>query len=117
MVNVTSCIFCNIKKNKYIYETKNFFVIKDINSVNDWHCLIITKEHIENMFFIKKKIFCEFDEIKDFLINKYKKEYWFEWFNLLHASWKIAQQSVNHFHIHFVPRYKNDWLDLWFNNK
>lgn len=33
--------------------------------------------------------------------------------NLLHASGKDAQQSVFHFHLHIVPRYKDDGLDLW----
>ncbi|RLI23311.1 hypothetical protein DRO58_09295 [Candidatus Bathyarchaeota archaeon] len=31
----------------------------------------------------------------------------------LHASGKDAQQSVFHFHIHLIPRYLDDGLDLW----
>jgi histidine triad (HIT) family protein len=37
--------------------------------------------------------------------------------NLLNASGKDAQQSVFHFHLHIVPRYENDGLDLWFKNR
>jgi histidine triad (HIT) family protein len=36
--------------------------------------------------------------------------------NLLHAAGAIAQQSVFHTHIHLVPRYPRDGLDLWFRN-
>jgi histidine triad (HIT) family protein len=34
--------------------------------------------------------------------------------NLLHATGKDAQQSIFHFHLHVVPRYPQDGLDLWF---
>ena len=37
--------------------------------------------------------------------------------NLLHAAGKDAQQSVFHFHLHVIPRYNNDGLDLWFHGK
>jgi histidine triad (HIT) family protein len=33
--------------------------------------------------------------------------------NLLHASGEAAQQSVPHFHIHLLPRFKDDNLDAW----
>ncbi len=33
--------------------------------------------------------------------------------NLLHASGEAAQQSVPHFHIHLLPRFKDDDLDVW----
>jgi len=56
----------------------------------------------------------DLDEVIKYLITEVRKKYWFDDFNLLHASWKNAQQSVDHLHIHFVPRYKDDGLDLWF---
>ena len=33
--------------------------------------------------------------------------------NLVNANGKDAQQSVFHFHMHIVPRYPNDGLDMW----
>lgn len=33
--------------------------------------------------------------------------------NLLHASGEDAQQSVNHFHIHLLPRFKDDSINAW----
>jgi histidine triad (HIT) family protein len=35
--------------------------------------------------------------------------------NIVNASGKDAQQSVEHIHFHVVPRYKDDGLDLWFH--
>ena len=34
-------------------------------------------------------------------------------FNLLHASGPDAQQSVQHLHVHVVPRWPKDGLDTW----
>ena len=36
-----------------------------------------------------------------------------EGINILHASKKVAQQSIFHFHLHLIPRYKKDALDTW----
>lgn len=47
------------------------------------------------------------------LSQKYQMEFDATGINILHASGKDAQQSVFHFHIHIVPRYPNDGLDLW----
>ena len=33
--------------------------------------------------------------------------------NLLNASDESAGQSVNHFHIHIIPRKSNDGIDAW----
>ena len=33
--------------------------------------------------------------------------------NLLNASDESAGQSVPHFHIHMIPRKKNDGIDAW----
>jgi histidine triad (HIT) family protein len=35
--------------------------------------------------------------------------------NLIHASGVDGQQSVFHFHIHLLPRFKDDKLNTWPN--
>ena len=48
---MTDCLFCKIAKkeipSKFLYETEDFFVIKDINPKAPIHLLLIPKEHIE----------------------------------------------------------------------
>ena len=111
-----TCSFCNITREKYLFENKSFFVVFDKNPISKWHCLIISKEHFNNLFDTDLSILKDLDSIIRFLTTDFKDKYWFDSFNLLHASWKNAQQSINHLHIHFVPRYKNDRLDLWLKN-
>ena len=71
------------------------------------------KNHFENIFDIPeselKEIIDTSKKISILLKNKLNAD----GINILHASGKEAQQSVFHFHIHIVPRYKNDKLDTW----
>lgn len=53
-------------------------------------------------------------DVANNLAVKYKNLLKADGFNFLNASGKAAQQGVFHFHIHLVPRYKNDGNNLWF---
>ena len=48
------CLFCNIAKGKIpsatIYEDSHFRVILDVNPATKGHCLIIPKEHFDNIY-------------------------------------------------------------------
>src|SRR3989344_7693685 len=85
----------------------------DINPISRGHSLIIPKKHFKNIFDIDDK------ELKDIIITTkkisklLKDKLNADGVNILHASGKSAQQSVFHFHLHLVPRYKNDRLDTW----
>ncbi len=111
------CIFCKIAKgeipSKSIYEDKNVIAFLDINPISKGHTLVIPKNHFENIFDIPeselKEIIDTSKKISILLKNKLNAD----GINILHASGKEAQQSVFHFHIHIVPRYKNDKLDTW----
>jgi histidine triad (HIT) family protein len=110
------CIFCEIVKNKKIdrkFEDDNILVFSPLNPINKGHLLIIPKEHFENIYDIPEELLSKI-VVRVKIITKSIKS---DGVNVLHASGKSAQQSVPHFHIHLVPRYKNDGLDLWLNEK
>ena len=116
-----NCIFCKIVKKEIdkniLFETENVLVFEPLNPISNGHVLIIPKIHFENIFDIDEKV------LSDIIINVKKisenivKEKGATGINILHASGKDAQQSVFHFHIHIVPRYPDDGLDLWIRNK
>ena len=111
------CIFCDLIKNKekdnLIYQDKKIIILLDISPIAKGHCLVIPKKHYENIFDIKKQdlmnIIINVKKISNILKNKLNAT----GINILHASGIDAQQSVFHFHIHIVPRYKNDNLNTW----
>ena len=116
-----SCIFCQISNHKspakVIFENENIVAFNPIDPVSKGHTLVVPKEHFENILDIDPNTLKELIIVSKDLSKKLTKKYKATGVNLLQASGKDAQQSVFHFHIHVVPRYKNDGLDLWFREK
>jgi histidine triad (HIT) family protein len=112
-----NCIFCKIVKGeleaKKVHENESVLAFIPKEQVSKGHTLVIPKEHFESIFDIPKNSLAEVMEMSQGLSQKYKTELNATGVNILHASGKDAQQSVFHFHIHVVPRYTNDGLDLW----
>ncbi len=112
-----NCVFCKIIRGKLevkiIHETDSVLAFIPKNQVSKGHTLVIPKVHYENIFDISEDALSEVMRVSKELSEKYKKELGATGVNILHASGKDAQQSVFHLHIHVVPRYPNDNLDLW----
>lgn len=115
--DIKNCIFCKIVKGeleaKKVYENESILAFIPKDQISRGHTLVISKEHHENIFSIPKEQLEKVIIISKELSKKCKKEFGATGVNILHASGKDAQQSVSHFHIHVVPRYPNDGLDLW----
>lgn len=115
------CVFCKIilkeLSAKVIFEDNNTIAFETIQPVSKGHLLVVPKNHFENIFDIDKDSLNKLMEVVKDLSQKIKVENKATGVNLLNASGKDAQQSVFHFHLHIVPRYKDDGLDLWFREK
>ena len=114
------CIFCKIVKGEIpshkIYEDNEFLIFLDVNPKAEGHMLVIPKEHYVNIFDIPEEVLKNLIAITQKLAKKLKQSSGVDGINILHASDKSAQQSVFHFHIHLIPRYENDGLDMWPKN-
>jgi histidine triad (HIT) family protein len=100
-----------------IFENDEFLAFSPIDTVSKGHTLVIPKEHSESIFNLEKKTFERLAGVAQDLAKELIKTNGATGINLLNANGKDAQQSVFHFHLHIVPRYKNDKLDLWLRNK
>lgn len=111
------CIFCKIIRKEIpslkVFEDENCLCIipKDMEVYG--HILIIPKNHYTNIFDIKSKDLKNLICIAQKLSLHFQKNLGATGINLLHASGKDAGQSVEHFHFHVFPRFKNDNLDTW----
>jgi len=118
-----NCIFCKITKGEIpsykVFENEKVFAFLDINSLTKGHCLIIPKQHFENIFDINENILFEINKTAKQLAVKIKNNLGATGVNLVNASGKDAEQSVFHFHLHLVPRYDNDNLEMnkWWQSK
>ncbi len=118
---MVECSFCKIVIGKSptnkIYENEKVLAFAPLkeNIIAKGHMLVIPKKHYVDFYDIpKEELHHIVDAIKT-ISQKLKEKYNAEGINLLHASGKAAQQSCFHFHIHLIPRYKEDGLDTWPN--
>jgi len=111
-------VFCKIieegKEEKILYENEDAVVFAPLESgiLSKGHLLVVPKEHNENIFDIPQSDLNSVIETAKTVSQRLEEDS-FEGVNLLHASGKAAQQSVNHFHIHLVPREESDERDMW----
>lgn len=110
------CIFCDIAKGNIpsatIYENSDFRVILDIAPASKGHALIITKEHFDNIFEIDAETAGKLFSLATEVARAMKSELNCDGINILQNNGEIAGQTVNHFHLHLIPRYVGDNIDL-----
>ncbi len=103
------CLFCNVKKQEFIFENDLAFAVFDSYPISKFHSLVIPKRHIKDYFDLtNEELACCHD-----LLSKLKNKINFEdnlvkGFNIGSNSGKSAGQSIFHCHIHLIPRREDD---------
>ena len=109
-----NCIFCRINSGQIpsatLYEDPDFRVILDINPVSKGHALIIPKEHYEDLFEIPRDTLEKAAGLSQKIAGILKAGLDADGFNLLQNNGKAGGQMVPHFHIHLIPRYRDDGI-------
>ena len=110
------CIFCKIINGEIpsskVYENEHVIAFLDISQVTKGHTLIVPKRHVENVFGLTKEESAAIMEASVYVANKLKEKLNVENVNLLNNSGVLAGQCVMHFHMHVIPRYGNDDIEI-----
>lgn len=113
---MSDCVFCKIIAGEIpgikIWEDDDVFIFLDIHPLRKGHCLIVPKNHYQDIFDIDENILQKIARAAKTLADILKNKLGATWVNLINASGKDAEQSVFHFHLHLVPRYENDGLKM-----
>ena len=111
-----NCIFCKIISGEFssytLYEDEDFKVIFDISPVSKGHALLISKNHYNNLFELDDEVASKALVVVKKVATELKAQLNCDGFNLLQNNEEIAGQTVFHFHIHLIPRYKDDNVSL-----
>lgn len=106
------CIFCKIVNgeipSKTLYEDDMFKVILDVSPATRGHALILAKDHYANFFELPEEIASEAIKLAKKMATKMKENLQADGFNLMQNNGEVAEQTVHHFHLHLIPRYKED---------
>ena len=107
-----NCIFCKIIAgvipSATIYENEEFKVILDRFPANEGHVLIMPKEHCDNLFGIEEEKAGRLFALAVKVAKVMKETLGFENMNLVQNNGPVAGQTVNHLHVHLIPRYEGD---------
>ncbi len=111
MIN-KECIFCQIveKKipSKIVFEDQKNLAFLYIFPISEGHTIIIPKKHFQNMEDIPEgELINVFKIVKKLAILIHNKLE-IDGYNILQNNYESAGQVINHFHIHIIPRNRDD---------
>ena|SRR5438270_12899338 len=110
------CIFCKIVAGRMpcfkLLEEDKTLAIMDIYPANDGHCLVLAKEHYPTLFDISDEAFAAVARSVSRVARAVNQALSPVGMNLVQANGPGAQQSVQHFHVHVLPRKRGDDLKL-----
>lgn len=106
------CIFCKLANGiiptNSIYEDEDFNVILDAAPATKGHALILPKEHADNLYELPEETAGKVMILAKKLATHMTEKLGCDGFNLVQNNGTVAGQTVFHFHLHLIPRYKED---------
>ena len=106
------CIFCKLANGDIptntIYEDEDFRVFLDAAPATKGHCLIVPKEHFDNLEELDDTVGAKVMPLAKKMMKLLKEKLNWDGFNVVQNNGEIAGQTVFHFHMHLIPRYKGD---------
>ena len=112
------CIFCKIAAGDIpsatLYEDEYFRVILDLGPATKGHALIIPKDHYKDVTTLPEDLAGRVLPLSAKIGDALVKSLGADGFNLVQNNGEAAGQTVMHFHMHVIPRYKDDTgMILW----
>lgn len=106
------CIFCRIANgeipSKTLYEDEEFRVILDLGPATKGHALILPKEHAQNLFDLPDQTASKTMLLAKKMAGIMAERLHCDGLNLVQNNGEAAGQTVQHFHLHLIPRYLDD---------
>ena len=113
-----NCIFCKIANgeipSRTICENDKFRVILDLGPATVGHALVLPKEHFADLFEIPEDWAADAMKTAQGAAALIREKLGADGLNIVQNNGETAGQTVHHFHIHVIPRYKGDGQNiLW----
>ena len=110
------CIFCKLANGEIptatLYEDEDFRVILDASPAAKGHALIIPKEHYANLYELDDELAAKVLVLAKKMITKLTDVLGCDGYNIVQNNGEAAGQTVYHFHLHMIPRYKDDGVGI-----
>lgn len=114
-----NCVFCNLANGIWdsatLYEDDDFRVILDLGPASKGHALILPKAHYANIYEIPEELAAKAIVLAKKMAGIMTEALDCDGFNIVQNNGEAAGQTVFHFHMHLIPRYKDDKAGFGWN--
>ncbi len=112
-----NCIFCRIASGQApaarVLETPGVLAFLDMAPVHYGHTLVIPKEHYPTLLELPDDLWREMGLVSRRVARALGTTLYAQGFNIGMNNFEAAGQEVQHAHIHVIPRYFGDGLQLF----
>lgn len=113
---MADCLFCGIVEgsvpSEQVDSDERTLAFMDINPATPGHALVVPRAHSADLLEISSEDLEATTVAAQRLARRAKRALGADGVNLVNACGEVAFQTVFHFHIHVVPRYRGDPLKL-----
>ena len=113
---MSECIFCRIANGEIpsatLYEDDDFRVILDLGPASKGHALILPKSHAANIYELPDELAGKAMVLAKKMAGRMTEALEFDGFNIVQNNGEVAGQTVFHFHMHLIPRYEGDQVNV-----
>ncbi len=110
------CIFCKIANGEILanalYEDDLVKVIFDLSPASEGHVLILPKSHYDDVYSLDDDTAAHIFKVAVKIANAMKKSLNIDGLNIVQNNGEAAGQTVFHFHMHIIPRYTDDTVNI-----
>lgn len=110
------CIFCAIAAGEgpaeIVQEDEHTVAFMDISPWTRGHALVIPRRHSKNLYEVDDEDLGHVMVAAKRLAGRMHDRLQCDGINLLNSTDRAAWQTVFHFHVHVIPRYEDDPLQL-----
>lgn len=113
---MAECVFCRIVAKQIpasvVYEDGETLAFMDLGQVNPGHVLVAAKGHAENVYALDDVQSAAVFRTAVKVARSVRDAFAPQGLSIYQANGAAAGQTVFHFHMHLVPRYENDGMNL-----
>jgi histidine triad (HIT) family protein len=113
---MADCVFCKIMAKQIpasiVHEDEHTLAFMDLGQVNPGHVLVAAKAHAENIYALNDAQAGAVFRAVAKVARAVRDAFTPQGLSVYQANGTAAGQTVFHFHMHLVPRYENDGMNL-----
>ncbi|WP_419937827.1 HIT domain-containing protein [Candidatus Palauibacter sp.] len=111
VVRKAGCSFCDVPGDSVVAESRDAVAIRDRYPVSTGHTLVIPKTHAETLFGPSVEIQADIWRLVARVRDELRSEFNPDGFNIGVNEGQAAGQTVEHAHVHVIPRFNGDVED------